>query len=64
MDAALLWLRLLATSLIKSCDLKRRKADSYIFYKKDGDGKLELVMSVHVDGVYMARKPETLKKIK
>ena len=28
------------------------------------NGKLKLVMSVHVDGVFMAGKPETLKVIK
>ena len=30
------------------------------FYKKDEGGKLELVMSVHVDNVFMAGKNEAL----
>ena len=34
------------------------------FYKKDEGGKLELVMSVHVDNVFMAGKTEALEKIK
>ena len=34
------------------------------FYKKDDNGKLELVMSVHVDNDFMAGNPETLDKIK
>ena len=35
-----------------------------IFFSKDEKGKLELVISVHVDYVFMAGKPETLKVIK
>ena len=34
------------------------------FFRKYGKGKLELVMSVHVDDIYMAGKPEKLKVIK
>ena len=35
-----------------------------IFFWENEKGKLELVMSVHVDDVFMADKPETLKSIK
>ena len=44
--------------------MKITKAYSSIFYDKDDDGKLELVMSVHVDYFFMAGSPDTLEKIK
>ena len=34
------------------------------FFRKDEKGELELVISVHVDDLLMAVKPETLKVIK
>ena len=34
------------------------------FFMKYEKGELELVMSVHVDNVFMAGKPKTLKDIK
>ena len=37
-DAALLWLILIAKYLIKKCNMTRIKADSCISYKKDYDG--------------------------
>ena len=64
MDRALLWLILLDKSLVNEYNLKRSKADSCIFYKKYDNGELELVMSVHVDNVFMEGNPETLDKIK
>ena len=63
-DTALLWLKLLSKYLIKDCNLKRSKSDSYIFYKKDYGGNLELVITVNVDDLFMARNPELLKNIK
>ena len=63
-DAALLWLILLAKYLISGFNLKRSKSDSCIFYKKDEYGKLELVISVHLDDVLMVGNPDTLNKIK
>ena len=60
----LLWLRLLDKYSFNECNLKRSKADSCIFYKKYDNGELELVMSVHVDNVFMEGNPETLDKIK
>ena len=62
-DAEILWLSLLAKYLVKKCNLKRSKADSYIFFKIYEKWKFKLVMSVHVDDVFMASKPETLKVI-
>ena len=59
-DAELLWLRLLDKYLVNKCDLKRSKSDSYIYIWKYEKGKLELVMLVHVDDVFMADKPETV----
>ena len=32
-DAEILWLRLLAKYLVKKCNLKRSKEDSYIFFR-------------------------------
>ena len=58
-DAALLWLRLLAKYLVKKYNLKRSKADSCIFFEKYDKGYLELVISVHVEDVLMAVNPET-----
>ena len=63
-DAELLWIRLLGKYLVNECNLKRSKADSCIFFRKYEKGKLELVISVHVDDVFMAGKPEALKVIK
>ena len=63
-DAAPLWLRMIAKYLINIWNLKRSKDESCIFYKKDDNGKLEIVMSVHVDDVFMARKLEKLSTIK
>ena len=62
-DAALLWLRLLAKYLVKKCNLKRSKDNSFIFFRKYEKGKLELVMSVHVDDAFMDGNPEKLKSI-
>ena len=41
-DAEILWLRLLAKYLVKKCNLKRRKSDYCIFFRKD---KREVVTS-------------------
>ena len=60
-DAALLWLRLLAEYSVNECNLKRSKADSCIFFRKYESGKLELLMSVHVDELFMYGKPEKIK---
>ena len=60
-DAKILWLILLAIALVNKCNLKGSNADSCIFFRKDEKGKLELVMPVHVDDIFMAGKPETLK---
>ena len=61
---ALLWLRPLAKYLVNECNLKRSKAYSWILFRKYEKGKLEIVMSVHVDDAFMAGNPETLKYIK
>ena len=63
-DAALLRIRLMAKYLVNKCNLKRSTADSCILFGKYEEGKLELVMSVHVDNVFMAGKPKTIKYIK
>ena len=41
-NADILWLILIAKCVINKCNLKRSRADSCIFYKKDDNGKLEL----------------------
>ena len=64
LDAALLWLKMIAKYLINECKLKIIKSNSFIFYHKYDDGELELMMSVHLDYVFRAAKPETLKKTK
>ena len=63
-DVAILWLRLLAKYLVNEWNLNRSKADSWILFQKYERGKLELVMSVHVDDVFVAGKSETLIFIK
>ena len=42
------------------------KSNTYylVFYKKYDNNKLEIVMSVHVDDVFMAGSLETMEKIK
>ena len=62
--AALLWLILLKIYLVNEFNQKRSKVDLCILFWGYGKGKLELVVSVHVDDVFMAGKPETLKLIK
>ena len=61
---ALLRLILLDKYLIEKFTLKRSKYKYFIFLKKYDDRKLELVMSVHVEYVFMVGKPEKLDKIK
>ena len=63
-DTAILWLRLLYEYLINGFNLKRSKACYWIFYKKCDNRKLELVMSVHVDNVFVAGHPGKSEKIK
>ena len=63
-DAALLWLILLAEYVINEWNPKRIKNDSCIFFWKDEKGNLELVMLVHVDDAFLGGKPEMLKVIK
>ena len=63
-DTALLWLRLLEKYLVNDCNLKRIKADSCILFRKFQKRMLELVMSFHVDDVFIAGKPEIPKVIK
>ena len=48
-DAALLWIRLLAKYLVNECNLKNIKAESCTLFRKDEKRNLKLVMSVHVD---------------
>ena len=55
-DVSLLWLRLLEKYLFNKCNLKRSKSDSCIFFRKYENWKLELVMSVHVDNIFMTGK--------
>ena len=64
MNADLLWLRILAKYIINECNPKIRKTNSFIFYKKDDIGRLELVMSVHVNDVFIAGNRGSLEKIK
>ena len=63
-DTALLWIRLLSKYLVNKCKLNRSKVDSCILFQKYEKGNLEIVMSVHVDDIFMAGNPETLKVIK
>ena len=60
-DTALLWLRLLSEYLVNEYKLSRSKADSCIFFGKDEKWKLDLFISVHVDDIFIACKPETIK---
>ena len=63
-NTSLLWIRLLAKELVNKWNLKRSKYDSWILFLKDEKGKFKLVISVHVDEVFIARNTETLKFIK
>ena len=55
---------LLAKYLIRKCNTTRSQSNSCIFYKKEEGGKLELVISVHVDDVFMSGRTKTLENIK
>ena len=62
METDLFWLRLLDKCLTKECSMTSSKAYFFIFYKKDDYGKLELVVSIHEDNLFMAGRLETLEK--
>ena len=63
-DAFLLWLRLPSKYLINECNQKKGRPTHAFSIKKCDIGRLELVMSVHVDDAFMAGKRQTLEKIK
>ena len=63
-DAALLGLCLLDKYLVNKYNLRTIKADSCILFRKYEKWNLELMMSVHVDNIFMAGKLETFKNIK
>ena len=63
-NAYILWLILVSKYLNNEYNLKIIKAYSCIFYKKYDYGKLELMISFHVDGVFMVGKQDKLEKIK
>ena len=63
-DAAILWLIILAKYLVRDCNPKGSKEGSYVFFRKYDKGNLELMISVHVENVFMTGKTETLKNIK
>ena len=56
-DALLLWIRMLAKYLVNEWSLKRSEADSCILFRKYDKHNLELVISVHVDDLFMDGKP-------
>ena len=62
--AEILWLILLDKYLVNECNLKMSRTYSSIFFKKDYKGRLELVMLVDLDYVFIAGKLETWKKAK
>ena len=62
--AALLCLRLLVKYLFRECNIKRSKADYYIFFRKYEKGNVELIMSVHMNYVFVAGNLEVSKYIK
>ena len=53
LDAALLWLNILAKYLINKWNMKKIKAGSWIFDNKYDEVKLELVMSFHKYIIYV-----------
>ena len=59
-DAYLLWLILMAKCLINECNMTRSKSNSCIFYKKDYNGKLEFMMSIREDDMFMVGRLEIL----
>ena len=63
-NAYILWLILVSKYLNNEYNLKIFKAYSCIFNKKYDYGKLELMISFHVDGVFMVGKQDKLEKIK
>ena len=63
-DADILWLIPIAKYLTNECNITIIKVDYWIFYKKGGDGKSELVVSVRIEDVFMLGRSETLDKIK
>ena len=60
-DAALRWLREFKTFLVKECGFVACVADPCILYYQE-DGKLLIVMSIHVDDSMVAGRKEDLTK--
>ena len=60
-DAALLWLRLLYKYLTKEFYTTRIQAEYCIFYTQYDSSELGLVISVHVEDVFMVGSKETLE---
>ena len=54
---------MLAKYVINKCSMTRIQEDSCIFYKKDDEEKLDIVVDVHIDNVFMLQKLETLEKL-
>ena len=63
-DASLFLLSLFSKYLVRKCNLKSIKAGSYILLSKYDKDKLELMMLVYVEDLFMDDTPETLKNIK
>ena len=63
-DVAILLLYLLSKYLIKICFLTKIHSELCILYKKHNRRKLELMMSIYIDEMFMAGKLENLEKRK
>ena len=64
MEPDLLYFIFLYKYLVNEYYTRIIKAYSFIFCKKDGNGKLEIEMPVHVDNVLVKGRPEALDKTK
>ena len=63
-DVAILLLDRLSKYLIKICFLTKIQSELCILYRKHNRGKLELMMSVYIDEMFMAGKLDNLEKQK
>ena len=63
-DAALLWIRTLTGFLIEKCGMKQSITDPSIYYMKDTEGQLKIVLSVHVDDLMVSGKQADVDDLK
>ena len=63
-DAAKRWMDKFVEIITRKggCELKHSVVDPCVFYKRDANDELAVLLTLHVDDGYIARRPEEVKK--